>query len=260
MVVRRLVGSYYRRPAMALATSGARALYCRPWATARDIRIGDVTVTLDLDSAEETPGTRNHELWRASTYETKEPDTMDWIRTHVRDGVLYDVGANIGQYSLYAAKLRAEPLEVLAFEPEALNHAKLVRNIVHNGLSGSGAAVLHGRLRLHASRPVLHEDLRARGRAPRVRPARDAGGGRLRAAERAGHALREPRRPHGTLRRPLPHAHQDRRGRHRGGDRLGRRADPRRPAPPERARRGVPLSAARPSASASASSGRASGS
>jgi FkbM family methyltransferase len=105
--------------------------------TARDIRIGDVTVTLDLDSAEETPNTRNHELWRASTYQTKEPDTMEWIRTHVRDGVLYDVGANIGQYSLYAAKLRGAGLTVLAFEPEALNHAKLVRNIVLNGLSGT---------------------------------------------------------------------------------------------------------------------------
>lgn len=104
--------------------------------TARDIRIGDVTVTLDLDSAEETPGARNHELWRASTYQTKEPDTMEWIRTHVRGGVLYDVGANIGQYSLYAAKLRGGALSVLAFEPEALNHAKLVRNIVLNGLSG----------------------------------------------------------------------------------------------------------------------------
>lgn len=102
----------------------------------RDVKIGDVTVALDLDSADEAPGTRNHELWRASTYETKEPDTMDWIRTHVRSGVLYDVGANIGQYSLYAAKLRGDALEVLAFEPEALNHAKLVRNVVLNGLSG----------------------------------------------------------------------------------------------------------------------------
>ncbi len=103
----------------------------------RSCRIGDVTILLDLDTEEEREGTRNHELWRASTYETKEPDTLEWIRTHVRDGVLYDVGANIGQYALYAALLRRGKLEVLAFEPEALNHAKLARNIVLNGLSGT---------------------------------------------------------------------------------------------------------------------------
>lgn len=103
----------------------------------RSCRIGDVTILLDLDSDAEAEGTRNYELWRASTYETKEPDTLEWIRTHVRDGVLYDVGANIGQYALYAALLRRGTLRVLAFEPEALNHAKLTRNIVLNGLSGT---------------------------------------------------------------------------------------------------------------------------
>ena len=47
------------------------------------------------------------------------------------------MGANIGQYALYAAKLRAGALQVLAFEPESLNYAKLNRNVVHNGLAGT---------------------------------------------------------------------------------------------------------------------------
>lgn len=72
------------------------------------------------------------EKFRADTFETKEPETLDWIDQHVRPGdVFFDVGANIGLFSLYAAKRGAR---VYAFEPEALNCAQLNRNIVLNGL------------------------------------------------------------------------------------------------------------------------------
>ena len=49
--------------------------------------------------------------------------------------VFYDIGANIGQYCLYAAKRLGGDCRVLAFEPEALNYAKLNKNIVLNGQS-----------------------------------------------------------------------------------------------------------------------------
>lgn len=100
-------------------------------------QVGEETILLDLDS-EESGETRerNWELWRAQTYTTKEPDTIEWIESFIREGdVLYDVGANIGQYSLYAAKHLKGKCNVLAFEPEALNYAKLNKNIVLNGLS-----------------------------------------------------------------------------------------------------------------------------
>lgn len=91
------------------------------------------TILLDLDERPVPEGQRDYERWRAETYETKEPDTLDWLDEHVRAGdLLYDIGANIGQYALYAAR-RVE-CEVLAFEPEALNFAKLNRNIVLNEL------------------------------------------------------------------------------------------------------------------------------
>ncbi|MBI3945342.1 MAG: FkbM family methyltransferase [Armatimonadetes bacterium] len=99
-------------------------------------QVGKETILLDLDSDEagETRE-RNWELWRAQTYTTKEPDTLAWIDAFLREGdVVYDVGANIGQYSLYAAK---RGCKVLAFEPEALNYAKLNRNIVLNELGDS---------------------------------------------------------------------------------------------------------------------------
>ena len=39
-------------------------------------RIGEEIVLLDLDSEIEEQGKRNHELWRANSFATKEPDTI----------------------------------------------------------------------------------------------------------------------------------------------------------------------------------------
>lgn len=77
------------------------------------------------------------ERFRASTYDTKEPETLEWIERYFQPGdVMYDIGANIGLYSLFAAKYLRKQCKVYAFEPEALNYAKLSKNIYLNGLSG----------------------------------------------------------------------------------------------------------------------------
>jgi len=77
------------------------------------------------------------EQFRAATYATKEPETLEWIERYFRPGdVIYDIGANIGLYSLFAAKHLGGHCKVYAFEPEALNHAQLSKNICLNGLSG----------------------------------------------------------------------------------------------------------------------------
>ena len=100
--------------------------------------IGEALVLLDLESEIEVDGPRNYELWRANTFSTKEPDTLAWIDSFFRPGdVIYDVGANIGQYALYAAKRFSKELKILAFEPEALNYAKLNKNIVLNDMVGT---------------------------------------------------------------------------------------------------------------------------
>jgi FkbM family methyltransferase len=99
--------------------------------------VGDVVVLLNVDSDLPADKAVNPEMWRAETYTTKEPETLAWIDTFCREGdVIYDIGANIGQYSLYAAKRLRGNCTVLAFEPEALNYAKLNRNIVLNRLTG----------------------------------------------------------------------------------------------------------------------------
>lgn len=78
------------------------------------------------------------ELKRAKSFSRKEPDTLDWLDGIVKEGgVLYDVGANIGQYSLYPAIGMAGKCTIHAFEPEALNFAKLNVNIHLNSLSSS---------------------------------------------------------------------------------------------------------------------------
>ncbi len=101
----------------------------------KECRVRGLDISLDVETEEESGDLRNYEMWRVGHYEHKEPDTLDWIDKHFNPGdVIFDIGANIGQYSLYAARRLEGQCRILAFEPEALNFAKLNRNIVLNGL------------------------------------------------------------------------------------------------------------------------------
>lgn len=63
----------------------------------------------------------------------KEPETVEWIETSLREGdVLYDVGANVGAYSLVAAKRFRGKVAVYAFEPSFVNFPQLCRNVLLN--------------------------------------------------------------------------------------------------------------------------------
>jgi FkbM family methyltransferase len=64
--------------------------------------------------------------YRASSFESKEPETIDWIDSFAPGESLLDIGANIGVYSLYAA---SKGSYVVAMEPDALNYALLNLNI-----------------------------------------------------------------------------------------------------------------------------------
>jgi FkbM family methyltransferase len=77
-------------------------------------------------------------LWRVETLFTKEPDTIDWIGGFAEGDTLVDIGANVGMYSVFAARTRGA--RVFAFEPESQNYAILNRNIHLNGLSGQVSA------------------------------------------------------------------------------------------------------------------------
>ena len=64
---------------------------------------------------------------------SKEPQTVRWIESFKDGDVLYDIGANVGAYSLIAATLFKGGVRVCAFEPSALNFGQLVRNVALNG-------------------------------------------------------------------------------------------------------------------------------
>jgi FkbM family methyltransferase len=108
----------YRRARRAATSRGLRIVSCR--VNGMELQLG---ITSEI------------EAWRAATYATKEPETLAWIDRHLRDGdTLFDVGANIGLYTLYAARRNPRAM-VYAFEPESQNYAALCRNIVLNRLA-----------------------------------------------------------------------------------------------------------------------------
>ena len=71
---------------------------------------------------------------RLRTLFSKEPITLAWIDSFGEGDTLFDIGANVGMYTVYAAVMRNSP--VYAFEPEALNYAELNKNIYLNDLHG----------------------------------------------------------------------------------------------------------------------------
>jgi len=99
-------------PSMVAARDGVEAVYCTP---------------------------NRQTAWRVETLFTKEPDTIAWIAGFAPGEILFDIGANVGMYSIWAAI--AKKSIVYAFEPESQNFALLNRNIWVNGLGGQVTAL-----------------------------------------------------------------------------------------------------------------------
>jgi len=70
-------------------------------------------------------------IWRARTFLEEEPMLIEWIDGFGADDVFYDVGANVGCYSVYAA---GRGIKTMAFEPELNNVQLLYENVFLNGL------------------------------------------------------------------------------------------------------------------------------
>jgi FkbM family methyltransferase len=91
--------------------------------------------TVERHGTKATFVTSNETLqWRAKTLFTKEPVTIEWIETFEKGEVLWDVGANMGGYTVWAGKHRQ--VEVYSFEPEADTYAVLCQNIRLNQIHG----------------------------------------------------------------------------------------------------------------------------
>jgi len=80
--------------------------------------------------------TNTRDLSRIKAYITKEPETLNWITNFISKGdVFYDIGSNIGLYSIFAAKKHNNKIKIYTFEPESQNFATLNRNIYINQMS-----------------------------------------------------------------------------------------------------------------------------
>ena len=78
------------------------------------------------------------EVLRAKTLFVKEEGTCAWIRETLRPGdVFFDVGANIGLYTLIAARQLNAQGRVYAFEPHAASFQHLCTNLLINRLGPS---------------------------------------------------------------------------------------------------------------------------
>ena len=72
---------------------------------------------------------------RVQSLHTKEPETLNWIDNFQPNNseniVFWDIGANIGLYSIYAA-VKFKDIEIISFEPSTSNTRTLSRNISIN--------------------------------------------------------------------------------------------------------------------------------
>jgi tRNA G37 N-methylase Trm5 len=67
----------------------------------------------------------------------KEPETIAWINSMNQRSIFYDIGANIGLYTIYAAVKRQ--CSTYSFEPHAANFKSVIENIEANKLKNSYA-------------------------------------------------------------------------------------------------------------------------
>jgi FkbM family methyltransferase len=75
------------------------------------------------------------EMRRAQRIFEKEPGTIEWIRQELRpDDIFYDVGANIGVYTIYAGRRLGPGGHVYAFEPHTPNAGSVIENAFLNDL------------------------------------------------------------------------------------------------------------------------------
>jgi FkbM family methyltransferase len=98
--------------------------------------------------------------YRADSFHEKEPETIAFLNTLTKDSILWDVGANIGIYSIYAGKVAGA--RVYSFEPSMMNLELLFRNVQENNLENQVTIIpialsnKNSVLDLYMSREDLH--------------------------------------------------------------------------------------------------------
>jgi len=94
--------------------------------------------------------------------EKEEPELVEWIKSFEPGSVFYDIGANVGTYSIFADRLQRNH-SVYSFEPNAFSLAKLVENVALNGCSN--VRVVPAAAYNEAKFSILHIPSQTRGKA-----------------------------------------------------------------------------------------------
>ncbi len=74
-------------------------------------------------------------LYWAKNFLTHEPETIKWISSFSSGDIFWDIGANVGIYSLFASLNKG--VRVISFEPMSESFASLQKNIYLNNKSDS---------------------------------------------------------------------------------------------------------------------------
>lgn len=74
------------------------------------------------------------EIWRAADFWLKERETIAWIDSFQSNSVFWDIGANVGVFSLYNS-IRKGNFATIAFEPGEENFNRLIENVRINEIN-----------------------------------------------------------------------------------------------------------------------------
>ena len=100
---------------------------------------------------------------RVANIYKKEPITIEWMNNIQPNEIVFDVGANVGMYTLMSAVSRSA--RVFAFEPESSNYFLLNQNIKLNNVENSVTAWNSGVLDYNGQSILYMSDLTGFGRA-----------------------------------------------------------------------------------------------
>ncbi len=70
--------------------------------------------------------------FRFDTILTKEPDTINWIDNFNQNDTFFDIGANVGIFTCYAA---SKKIKTISFEPSVYNLELLAKNVYINNFN-----------------------------------------------------------------------------------------------------------------------------
>ena len=115
------------------ARNALRALYhrwARPAGGTLRVKVGEVEADFFVETAEEL------RLFEKAQGGYWEKDTLDRLMDILAPGdVVYDIGANVGLYTVLLAKKVGKDGEVIAFEPHSRTYRRLVSNMKLNELA-----------------------------------------------------------------------------------------------------------------------------